>query len=60
MVIVLLPTGVLLEVFIVKTEVQSGVQEVGEKAAVAAVGRLETEKETESGVPEVRLTLIVV
>jgi hypothetical protein len=60
MVIVLLLTGVLLEVSIVNTEAHSGVQELGEKVDVAPVGRFSAEKETESADPEVKEAVIVV
>lgn len=59
-VIVYVPTGVDGAAIIVRTEVHVGLQEVGEKDAVAPVGRPEAENETDSEVPDRRVAVTIV
>ena len=59
-VIVELPRGVEAGVVIVRVVEQLGLQETGEKEAVAPVGNPVAEKLREAGVPVVRVAVIVV
>ena len=58
-VIVLAPTGVEAEVFMVRVEEQLGEQETGEKEALAPVGRPEAEKVNDAGVPLMRVAVML-
>ena len=58
-VIVDVPVGVDADVESVKVEVQFGVHDVGANEAVTAGGRPEAERETDCGVPETVLSVMV-
>ena len=58
-VIVNVPAGVVVAVFIVMVVVQVGLHDVGENEDVAPVGNPDTEYETDCAVPEFNVAVIV-